>query len=81
MATTVKADSESGEGKQSLVERFRDYARTLLFEWKKISYPDRKQLQQSTIVVFVFVMVFIAIISVYDAIVGWFFSKLINPPI
>lgn len=76
MANVSKAESGAAV-KPSILERAREYFLTLKIEWSKITYPDRKQLIQSTTVVFVFVIAFIAIIAVYDLLVGTFFHRLV----
>ena len=57
-----------------------EYFKELGYEWKKISFPSRKELQQSTVVVFVFTLLIMAIISFLDVIIGQVFLKFILPP-
>ena len=76
MANTTKAET-GGAAKQPLTARVQEYILTLRMEWAKISYPTWKQLVQSTTVVFIFVIAFIAVIALYDFLVGGFFQKLV----
>jgi preprotein translocase SecE subunit len=59
--------------------KLKSYFDELRFEWKKISFPSRKELQQSTVVVFVFTLLVMTIISVFDLAVSLFFTKFILP--
>jgi len=56
-----------------------EYFLSLRYEWQKITFPTRKEWIQATIVVFLFTLVLMAIISVYDAGMSLFFSKFILP--
>jgi preprotein translocase SecE subunit len=59
--------------------KLKNYFNELSFEWKKISFPSRKELQQSTVVVFVFTLLVMSVISVFDLAVSWFFTNFILP--
>ena len=61
--SAVKATSGGGSGppkgselaaKRSFQDGFKDYFESLRYEWRKITWPERKQWKDSTIVVFVF---------------------------
>jgi len=58
----------------------RDYFQSLKYEWLKMTFPTRKEWVQSTVVVFLFTLVLMAIISLYDMLMSLFFSKFILPP-
>jgi preprotein translocase SecE subunit len=72
------AGEPSGQS-SSVANRARVYFTELQFEWKKITFPSRKELQQSTIVVFVFTMLLMGIISLLDLFIGFFFVNFILP--
>jgi preprotein translocase SecE subunit len=74
--SVVKAESEGG-GKRSFVTRAREYFTSLKYEWQKVTFPDRKQWLQSTLVVFLFTMALMAIIFCFDWVVGQVFRVLI----
>lgn len=76
MANVSKAEGGAAP-KPPFIERLKEYFITLRIEWSKISYPTNKQLVQSTTVVFIFLVAFIAIIAVYDLLVGTFFHRLV----
>ena len=52
------------------------YFSELRLEWKKITYPDRKELWRSTLVVFIFSIVVTIVIAFYDFIVSLAFKFL-----
>lgn len=70
--------SEAAESR-SLVDTFKDYFRSLKFEWLKLTFPTRKELVQSTIVVFLFTIILMVIISLYDMLMSIIFSRWIIP--
>jgi preprotein translocase SecE subunit len=39
-------------------------------EWNKITFPERKELYRSTVVVFIFTVVFTMVIAVFDLVVA-----------
>jgi preprotein translocase subunit SecE len=57
-----------------------DYFRSLKFEWLKLTFPTRKELIQSTIVVFLFTTILMLAISLFDLIMSLLFNKYIIPP-
>jgi preprotein translocase subunit SecE len=59
----------------------RDYFVSLKIEWGKISFPTRKELIQSTIVVFLFTVILMLIISLYDAGMSLLFNRFLLPPV
>jgi preprotein translocase SecE subunit len=69
-----------GDAKGTPIERVRNYFNELRYELKKVSFPSNKELAQSTIVVFVFTLVMMGIISVFDVVVSLFFQSFILPP-
>ena len=58
----------------------RDYFVSLKIEWGKISFPTKKELIQSTIVVFLFTVILMFVISLYDAGMSIFFNRFLLPP-
>jgi preprotein translocase SecE subunit len=50
--------------------KLKDYFETLGYEWRKITWPERKQWKDSTIVVFVFVIVLMFTLGIFDLAVG-----------
>jgi len=64
----------------SLVQRVSGYFSSLKYEWQKVTFPTRKELTQSTVVVFLFTILLMAVISVYDALVGFLFNRFVLPP-
>jgi preprotein translocase subunit SecE len=65
--------------RRTFIDAVRDYFRSLKFEWLKLTFPTRKELIQSTIVVFLFTIIMMAIISVYDAVMAIIFRNFIIP--
>jgi preprotein translocase SecE subunit len=59
--------------------RMRRYFSELKFEWQKITFPTRKELTQSTIVVFLFTLILMAVIATYDWLMSLMFNKFIIP--
>lgn len=70
---------ETGEAQVPLLERVKHYFTELKFEWKKITFPTRKELIQSTIVVFVFTLLIMGVIVAMDFFIGWIFRTFILP--
>jgi len=60
--------------------RLRKYFSELKFEWQKITFPTRKELTQSTIVVFLFTILLMTVIAAYDWLMSFLFNKFILPP-
>jgi len=65
----------------SRFERIKNYFVELKYEWQKVTFPTRKELTQSTTVVFLFTILLMTIMSLYDMIIGFLFNKWILPPI
>lgn len=61
---TAKGKKE--DQKKSFGAKARDYFSSLKFEWQKVTFPSRKELTQSTIVVFLFTIILMAVLSLYD---------------
>lgn len=53
------------------------YFQELKMEWNKITFPERKELYRSTVVVFIFTIIVTAIISLFDALVTSVFSVIL----
>jgi len=51
---------------------------TLRYEWRKITWPERKQWIDSTIVVFVFVLVLMFTLAAFDVAVGKVMNTLLG---
>jgi preprotein translocase SecE subunit len=68
----VAAPAGAGGGK------LRDYFQSLQYEWRKITWPEKKQWKDSTIVVFIFVLVLMAVLASLDFSVGWFMNRLLG---
>ncbi len=52
------------------------YIMELRLEWSKITFPEKKELWRSTLVVFIFTIAVTAVIAVYDMLVTFVFSFL-----
>jgi preprotein translocase SecE subunit len=72
--------AETG-GTAPLSERVKDYFGSLKYEWQKITFPDRKQLTNSVIVVFIFCIFLMLVVSLYDFVTGWLFKTLVLPSV
>jgi preprotein translocase SecE subunit len=70
--------SEEAES-HTIIDTMKDYFRSLKFEWLKLTFPNRKELIQSTIVVFLFTIILMVIISLYDMLMSVIFSRFILP--
>lgn len=66
--------------RHSLLDGIKEYFRSLKYEWLKITFPTRKELAQSTTVVFIFTIVLMVVISAYDLFMSIVFNRLIIPP-
>lgn len=75
----VKGQTTDQGGKPPLSQRLQKYGNELYYEWKKITFPDRKQLWQSVMVVFIFCIFLMLVVTVYDIAVGWAFRTFILP--
>lgn len=75
MKKTGKAEAE----RPALSQRMRDYFVSLKYEWQKVTFPTRKELIQSTIVVFLFTIILMAIISAYDVAMSFAFNRFVLP--
>ena len=80
MSTKTKKITKSvPEEKPGVLARTKKYFEELKFEWAKITFPTRKELTQSTIVVFLFTMILMVILSGYDAFMTFVFNQFILP--
>ncbi len=52
------------------------YFQELRMEWNKITFPERKELTRSTIVVFIFTTIVTLVVSLFDAVMTFIFSRL-----
>ena|SRR5687768_8401833 len=75
---TTGAGSGANSGSGGLGNRLREYWQTLVYEWRKISWPDRKQWKDSTIVVFVFTIFMMVLLALFDFGVGYVVNKLLG---
>ena len=78
----AKASKKTGKSeveRLSLGQRMRDYFVSLKYEWQKVTFPTRKELIQSTTVVFLFTIILMAIISAYDMVMSFMFNRFILP--
>jgi preprotein translocase SecE subunit len=62
-------------------ERVKEYFGSLKYEWQKITFPDKKQLTNSVIVVFIFCIFLMLVVSLYDLVIGWFFRTFVLPSV
>lgn len=65
---------------RTVVDKVKDYFVSLKYEWFKITFPSRKELVQSTIVVFLFTIALMLVISLYDILVAFVLDRWIIPP-
>ncbi len=80
MSTKTKKIAKSvKEDQPGLGARVRKYIEELRFEWVKITFPTKKELTQSTIVVFLFTVILMVILSAYDALMSFVFNQFILP--
>ena len=66
----------AGEPKLSLVEKLKRYWLELVYEWRKVSWPERKQWIDSTNVVFIFCLFLMLVLTVFDVAVAFIMSKI-----
>lgn len=67
--------------KPGIFARLAKYFEELKFEWVKITFPTKKELTQSTIVVFLFTMILMTILSAYDMAMSFLFNNWILLPL
>ena len=79
MAKAKPSLKKSEQESVSLPMRVRDYFVSLKYEWQKVTFPTRKALLQSTTVVFLFTIVLMLVISLYDAAMSFLFTRWILP--
>ena len=76
--SSAPAGAGTGGGKKSFNDGMKDYFQSLQYEWRKITWPERKQWKDSTIVVFVFVLVLMAALASMDFGIGWVMNRLLG---
>jgi len=67
-------DSKTRRRQRAETNAITRYFQELKMEWKKITFPERKELYRSTVVVFIFTAAVTAIISLFDMFVTKVFS-------
>jgi len=65
----------TGGERSSFSDKLRRYWIELAYEWRKITWPERKPWLDSTLVVFIFVLVLMAALFALDYIVGFALGK------
>jgi len=79
---TALKRKEEKRGRRVVAERRSElnpiarYFMELKAEWYKITFPDRKELTRSTIVVFIFTLLVTTVIAAYDFLVSLIFGRL-----
>lgn len=76
-----KLVKSAGAEKPGIVARLTKYFEELKFEWVKITFPTKKELTQSTIVVFLFTIILMTILSAYDMAMSFLFNNWILLPL
>jgi preprotein translocase SecE subunit len=74
---TQKGKAKPGDERKPLMDMIKEYILSLKFEWLKLSFPSRKELTQSTVVVFLFTVFLMLIISLYDVFMTFLMNRLI----
>jgi preprotein translocase SecE subunit len=77
--TVQKGKPKGGEERKPFIEQVKDYFISLKYEWFKLNFPTKKELTQSTIVVFLFTILLMLIISLYDVLVSFVMNKWLIP--
>ncbi len=79
MARNKRKSEEARRRRRSRTEAnpIARYFQELKMEWSKITFPERKELYRSTVVVFIFTIIVTAIISVFDMLVTKVFSYIL----
>ena len=81
MAIKGKEEKTRGRGGSARGAELNPIARYFLelkTEWHKITFPDRKELVRSTVVVFIFTVIVTLVIAAYDFLVSVVFQKLFS---
>lgn len=74
---TIKTEApKARKGSRSDLNPVARYFQELRMEWNKVTFPDRKELTRSTIVVFIFTVIMTIVVSVFDAIITFISSRL-----
>jgi len=82
MATTNKTLAEgmstAVEAVKSWPQRVKAYIEGLRMEMRRVTWPNRKQVRATTIVVIITVFVFAAYFAAVDATLGWGMNRLLQ---
>lgn len=75
---TNKPDApRARKGSRSDISPVARYFQELRMEWNKITFPEWKELKRSTIVVFLFTTIVTLVVSLFDMVMTFLFSKLL----
>ena len=77
--TVAKGKQKPGEDSKPFTEKVKDYIVSLKYEWLKLTFPTRKELTQSTVVVFLFTILLMLVISLYDVLVSFVLNRWLIP--
>jgi len=70
--------TEKGAERTSVIQAIRDYVRDVRVEMNKVSWPSRRELRDSTLVVIVMVFVISIFIGIVDRALSFAFEALIR---
>ena len=70
--------TEKGDDPPSVIQAIKDYVRDVRVEMNKVSWPSRRELRDSTIVVIVMVIVISIFIGIVDRALSFAFEALIR---
>jgi preprotein translocase subunit SecE len=59
------------EEKKNFIDSTRDYVDSLKVEMRKVTWPNRKQVESTTAVVIISVFAFAGYFQVVDSVLGW----------
>ena len=62
----------------AIVQKTRDFTLEVVDELKKVTWPDRPQLQNATMVILVFIIIVSGIIFAMDTVVRFIINTIIN---
>lgn len=71
MNTSIKKKETQATSKKSFIEGVKTYFKEVKSEWSKITWPERTQVIQETIVVVVVVVFFTVFVYALDIIYKW----------
>jgi preprotein translocase SecE subunit len=72
----MSATNPNSVGQKPERSRFQEYLESLRYEFRKISWPEKKQWIQSTTVVFIFAVVLMLVLWTLDIIVAFLFRQI-----